>query len=62
MRNIIIIICFIPQHFSWFKNYKLLIFKLVPGAFFASAKTIKAIVETDLLLMMKMVAKSNART
>ena len=51
-----------PQQFSWFKNYKLLVFKLLPGIFFASAKTITALVDTDLLVMMKMVAKSNART
>ena len=51
-----------PQQFSWFKNYKLLVLKLLPGIFFASAKTITALVDTDLLVMMKMVAKSNART
>ena len=48
----------IPQHFSWLKNLKLLILKLVPGAFFTSAKTINAFVDTDLLLMMMMVAQS----
>ena len=56
-----IIVYLISQHFSWFKNYKLFIVKLVPDAYFASAKTISAFVGPDLLLMMKMVAKSNAR-
>ena len=51
----------ISQQFSWFKNYKLLIVKPVPGAYFASAKTISAFVDPDLLLMMKMVPQSNAR-
>ena len=38
-----------------------LILKLVPGASFASAKTISAFVDTDLQLMMKMLGKSNSR-
>ena len=59
MRNLIFLI---PQHFSWFKNYELLVFKLVPGAFLAIAKAISVFIDTDLLLMMKMVAKSNTRT
>ena len=40
----------------------ILILKIFPGAFFSCAKTIRALVDTDLLLMMKMVAESNART
>ena len=56
-----IIVYVIPQYFSWFKNYKLLILKLVPSASFACAKTISAFVDLNLLLMIKMVAKSNAR-
>ena len=31
-----------PQHSSWFKNYKLLILKLVPGASLACAETFGA--------------------
>ena len=58
------IVYLIPQHFSWFKHYKVLILKLVPGGSFASAKTIIAFIDVDLLLMIKMmvVTKSNART
>ena len=37
-----------------------MILKLVPGTSFASAKTIRAFVDPDLLLTMKVVAKSNA--
>ena len=55
-----IIVYLILQHFSWFKNYNLLILKPIPGTYFASAKTISAFVDPDLLLTMKMVAKSNA--
>ena len=55
-----IIVYLIQHHFSWFKNYKLLILKLVPGASFASAKTISVFVDADLQLMMGIVAKSNA--
>ena len=36
----------ILQHFSWFINYKLLILKLIPGASFATATTIRAFVDT----------------
>ena len=39
-----IIVYLISQHFSWSKNYKLFILKPVPGAYFASAKTISAFV------------------
>ena len=39
-----------------------LIFKLVPDAFFANAKTMKAFVDTDLKMMMKMVDKRNLGT
>ena len=45
-----------------YKLQTVLIRKLVPGPSFASSKTISAFINTDLLLMMKMVAKSNART
>ena len=38
-----------------------MILKLVLGASFASAKTVRAFVDPDLLLTLKMVAKSNAR-
>lgn len=48
----------IPERFLWFKIYKLLILKLVHATSFASVKT-RAFVDTDLLLMKKMVAKSN---
>ena len=41
-----IIVDLIPQHFSWFINYKLLILKLIPGASFATATTIRAFVDT----------------
>ena len=55
-----IIVYLIQHHFSWFKNYKLLILKLVPGASFASAKTISVFVDANLQLMMGIMAKSNA--
>ena len=57
-----IIVYIISKHFPRFKNYKILILNLILGAFFACAKTISAFVDPDLLLMIKMVAKSNART
>ena len=41
-----IIVYLIPQHCPWFKNYKLLILKLVLGFFFACAKTISPFVDT----------------
>ena len=44
----------------WVKNLTVLILKLVPGASFASVKSV--FVDADLQLMMKMVAKSNTRT
>ena len=50
---------FNSQHFSWFKYYEVFIHKLVPSSSFTSAKTIRALFETDLLLMMKVVVKSN---
>ena len=56
------IVYLIPQHFSSFKNYKVLIPKLVSGGSFASAKAIRAFVDKDLLFMMNLVAKSNACT
>ena len=39
-----------------------MILKIAPGASFARAKAISAFVNTDLLLIMKMVAKRNSRT
>ena len=45
--------------FNVLKLQTVLILKLIPGASFASVKTISAFVDTDLQLMMKMVAKSN---
>ena len=39
-----------------------MIFKLVPDAFFGSAKAISTFIDMDLKLMMKMVDKSNGRT
>ena len=57
-----IIVYIISKNFPRFKNYKILILNLILGASFACAKTISAFVDPDLLLMMKMVAKSNART
>ena len=51
------IVYFIPQHFSQFKNYKVLIPKLVPRSSSASAKTIRALFGTDLLLVIRMVAR-----
>ena len=56
------IVYLIPQHFSWFKNYTVLIPKLIPGSSFASSKTIRALFGTDLLLIVRMVARGNART
>ena len=50
---------FNSQHFSSFKYYEVFIHKLVPSSSFTSAKTIRALFETDLLLMMKVVVKSN---
>ena len=46
-----IIVYLILQRFSWFKNYKLLILKPIPDAFFAYGKTISAFVDTGLLLI-----------
>ena len=34
--NTNLIVILIPQHFLWFKNYELMILKLVPGASYAS--------------------------
>ena len=34
----------IPQHFSWCKDYEVLIPKLVPGSCFASAKNSKGFI------------------
>ena len=48
------------QHFSWFKNYRLFILRLVPGASFLSAKTMSDFVNMN--LMVRMAIKSNART
>ena len=56
------IVYLIPQLFSWLKSYKVLIPKFFPGGSFASTKTIRALLDMNPLLMMKMVAKSNART
>ena len=56
------IVYLIPQNFSWFKNYRVLISKLVPDDSFNSTKTIKAFIDTDLLIMMKMLTKSNTCT
>ena len=44
------------------KLQTLLILTLVPVASFASAKAISAFVDTDLLIVMKMAAKSNTHT
>ena len=40
-----IIVCLIPQHFSFFKNYTLLILKLEPAVSLASAKTISVLTQ-----------------
>ena len=45
------IVCSVPQHFSWFESYKLLILKLVSGISFLCNKKFLALVGTDLLLM-----------
>ena len=52
----------IPQRFSWLKNYKLYWYSLLPDNFFDNAKTMKAFDDTDLMLTMEMVDKSNLRT
>ena len=57
-----IIVYTIPKHFLQFENDKLLILILVLGTSFACVKTISVFVDAYLLLRMKMVAKSNART
>ena len=44
------------------KLQTLLILTLVPVASFASAKAIRAFVDTDLLIVMKMAVKSNTHT
>ena len=44
------------------KLQTVLVLKLIPISSFASVKRISAAIDTDLLLTMKMVAKSNART
>ena len=55
--------CSIPTTFFIVSKLQTaLILKLVPGTFFAGAKTIRAFVDTNQLLMIKMVAGSNAST
>ena len=44
------------------KSQNVLILKLVPGASFASAKTVSAFVYKDLQLIIKMVAQSDVHT
>ena len=48
--------------FMVWKLQTVLVLKLIPISSFASVKRISAAIDTDLLLTMKMVAKSNART
>lgn len=50
-----------PRHFSWFKNHKLHWFSNSHLALsFACTKTFRALVDTNLLLMMNIVAERNA--
>ena len=55
-----IIVFLIPQHFSWFKNYKSSRFSNFLLVLLSLVSKQQVIFDTDPLLMMKMVAKSNA--
>ena len=46
----------------WYKNGNFIDSKLPSGASFTCTKTICALVDTDLLLMMKLAAESNVYT